>query len=158
MKKENFMKNLETMLSSHPRADRQHVADYAEIVQNLADCGVACTACADACLAETGGAEKLRKCIRTNLDCAEVCAATMRLVTRQTETPNELLHAQLHACVLACQLCADECALHAEHHEHCRLCAETCRQCQERCNHLLGEISSSGVEESGAPIDLKPLR
>jgi len=138
---------VEPMLRTHPRADLQHSKDYANALNALALCEQVCTSCADACLGENGDVASLRRCIRTDLDCADVCAATARLIGRQTETPNELIHAQLHACVLACQLCADECETHASMHDHCRICAETCRFCQERCNFLLGVISSSGVEE-----------
>lgn len=144
------MKMIDTMLRTHPHADLQHVEDYAEALAALTMCAQVCTACADACLAEDNVAH-LRRCIRTDLDCAEICQLTARLIARQTETPNEVIHAQLHTCVLACQTCADECERHASMHDHCRICAETCRHCQERCNHLLGEISSSGVDEDDAP-------
>ena len=144
-----WMKTIEMMLRSHPSADRQRVVDYAEALKALSTCVETCTVCADACLAETAHLERLRRCISTALDCADVCAATARVLTRQTEAPNELVHAQLHACVVACQICADECESHAEMHDHCRINAETCRYCQERCNFLLGEISSSGTAESG---------
>lgn len=154
------MKMIETMLRSHPQADLQRAEAYADVLNSLALCAQICASCADACLGETEHLANLRRCLRLNLDCTDVCQATARLVVRQTETPNELIHAQLHACVLACQLCADECETHAAMHDHCRVCAETCRHCQERCNFLLGEISSSGVEEEEAdlrPTDSPPL-
>jgi hypothetical protein len=148
-----FIMNItDTMLRHHPHADLQRVEDYTDVLNALSFCAQVCTSCADACLAEENVA-KLRKCIRTNMDCADVCDTMGRLLVRQTETPNELLHAQLHACILACQLCAEECEKHASMHDHCRVCAETCRHCQERCNYLLGEISASGVEEDVNPTD-----
>jgi hypothetical protein len=142
------MNLVESILRSHPQPDQQHVGDYAEVVEALQQCALICTSCADACLAEKP--ERLRRCIRTDLDCADVCATTARLILRQTETPNDLVHAQLHACVVACQQCSDECDAHAQEHAHCRICAETCRHCQERCNYLLGEISSAGVDVDAA--------
>ena len=140
------MKTIQSMLRSHPRAAQQQAHDYAVVIETLSTCQQICTSCADACLGESIHLAALRRCIRTDLDCADVCATMIRLLVRQTETPNSLVHAQLHACALACQLCADECGLHATMHEHCRICAEVCRQCQEKCNLLLGEISSSGIE------------
>lgn len=151
------MNLVDTMLRSHPHADLQRSDYYTNVLNALSLCVQICTSCADACLDEGDHVTKLRRCIRTDLDCADVCAVTARLLTRQTETPNELIHAQLHACVLACQLCADECELHASMHDHCRICAETCRHCQERCNFLLGEISSSGIEENANPTDSPSL-
>lgn len=141
------MKTIEMMLRSHPRPNVQRAVDYAEALKALSTCSEVCTGCADACLGEPEHLEHLRRCIRIDLDCADVCAITFRLLMRQTETPNELVHAQLHAAVVACQACADECEQHGEMHDHCRLCADTCRYCQERCNFLLGEISSSGMAD-----------
>lgn len=151
------MKMIETMLRSHPQADLQRAEAYADVLNALTLCGQICTSCADACLGESEHVQMLRRCIRLNLDCEAVCQVTARLIVRQTETPNELIHAQLHACVLACQLCADECETHAAMHDHCRICAETCRHCQERCNFLLGQISSAGVGEDVRSTDSPPL-
>jgi hypothetical protein len=151
------MKTIDLMLHRHPRADAQHTHDYVEALEALATCAATCTSCADACLGEREGLEHLRRCISTNLDCADVCGATARVLMRQTETPNELVHAQLHACVLACQLCADECEQHATMHDHCRICAEACRHCQERCNFLLGEITSSGTADGMNPEESPTL-
>lgn len=153
------MNLIETMLRSHPHADLQRDGDYATVVQALTTCVEICTSCADACLGENGDTSRLRRCIRLNQDCADICAVTMRLVVRQTDTPSGVLHAQLHACIVACQACADECEKHASMQDHCRICAETCRHCQQRCNFLLGEISSSGVEEEAMnPSESPTLR
>ena len=142
-----IMKTLKQMLRSHPHADLQRDDAYAAVAETLTNCAQMCISCSDACLAEPVYIGALRRCMRTSLDCADVCNVTARLIVRQTETSSELVHAQLHACVLACRVCADECSQHAKAHEHCRICAEICRHGQERCNFLLGEISSSGVEE-----------
>lgn len=152
------MKTIELMLRSHPRADQQRVVDYAEALRALSTCVETCVVCADACLAETEHLSHLRRCISTNLDCADVCTAACRVLLRQTETPNELLHAQLQACIVACQVCGDECDAHGDMHDHCRVCAETCRYCQERCNFLLGEISSSGTAEAPNSDDSPVMR
>ena len=147
------MDTIETTLRSHPRAEPQRVKPFAEAIHLLAECAETCTSCADACLAEEAHLQHLTGCIRVNLDCAEVCALTARLLGRTAGTPPPLLHAQLHACVIACQLCADACGSHAAEHAHCRVCAETCRRCQTRCNFLLGEISSAGVAEDVDPLE-----
>jgi hypothetical protein len=151
------MKTIELMLRHHPHADEQKVVLYPEAVGALATCTSTCTASADACLGEPGHAEHLRRCIRCNLDCADGCVATTRLLTRQTETPNEIVHAQLHACVVASQACAEECEHHREPLDYCRICAEACRHRQERCNSLLGEISSSGTAAGFDPDETSTL-
>jgi hypothetical protein len=79
---------------------------------------------------------ELRKCIRLNLDCADICEATGRVLIRQTGYDAPLTKAQLHACREACATYAEECERHGEM-EHCSICAEACRRCQEACDALL---------------------
>jgi len=83
------------------------------------------------------GGDGGRKCIRLNLDCAEICTATGRVLIRQTEYDAPTAKAQVQACAEACRTCAEECERRADMHEHCRICAEACRQCEEACNACL---------------------
>jgi len=93
------------------------------------------------CLSEHDVAS-LVKCIRIDLDCADICAATARVLSRQTEYDANLTRAQLQACVVACQTCADECEQHAEHGmQHCVVCAAECRRCETVCQELLQAIA-----------------
>jgi hypothetical protein len=103
------------------------------------ECAQTCTACADACLSEDMVAE-LTTCIRTNLDCADVCDATGRVLSRHTGYDAHLTRAVLEACAVACGACADECESHASMHEHCRVCAESCRRCEQACRDLIGSL------------------
>ncbi|WP_324651070.1 four-helix bundle copper-binding protein [Georgenia sp. H159] len=111
----------------------------ARTIDTLVACSQACTACADACLSEDMVAE-LRACIRTNLDCADVCDTAARVLSRQTSYNADVTRAVLQACVEVCRACGTECASHADHHEHCRVCAEACRSCEEVCSQLLAAI------------------
>ena len=77
------------------------------------------------------------RCIRLNLDCADACDATGRILTRQTAADVGVLRAVIQACAAACRAGGDECERHAEHHEHCRVCAGACRRCEQACNDLL---------------------
>jgi hypothetical protein len=79
----------------------------------------------------------LISCIRTDLDCADICVATGAVMTRQTASNAGIRRAILEACRTACAACADECERHAGMHEHCRICAEACRQCEAACASLL---------------------
>jgi len=103
------------------------------------ECAQTCTACADACLSEEMVAE-LRTCIRTNLDCADVCETTGRVLSRHTGYDANLTRAVLEACAVACKACGDECSQHSEMHEHCRICAEACRRCEQACRDLLASL------------------
>jgi hypothetical protein len=102
-------------------------------------CAQVCTACADACLSEEMIAD-LTKCIRTDLDCADLCDTAGRVLSRHTGYDANLTRAVLQACATACKACGDECAGHADMHDHCRICAEACRQCEQACNQLLASL------------------
>ncbi len=125
------------MQSAHPRPLSGVDADaWKECIEACFACAQACTSCADACLSEKSVAD-LRRCIRLDQDCADLCDALGRILTRGTETAPGLLQAALAACAEACGLCADECAGHAAMHEHCRICSEACRRCEQACRALL---------------------
>lgn len=79
-------------------------------------------------------------CIRLCLDCADLCESTGRIVTRQTASDVSVVRAAVGACVVTCGACRKECVRHAEHHEHCRICARVCSRCEQACNDLLKSI------------------
>lgn len=130
------MKHVNAMFRNHPSpASDAGDAAYA-LVTAATECALVCTTCADACLAEDDPTA-LRRCIRTDLDCAEICQATARLIARPGEQHAGLLRAQLEACATACRACADECDRHAGAHEHCAVCAAACRACAEACDQMV---------------------
>ncbi|PYF97823.1 protein of unknown function [Georgenia satyanarayanai] len=127
------------MITTHPGEIGLDRDLLARAVDALVACSQACTACADACLSEDM-VDQLRTCIRTNLDCADICDTTARVLSRHTGYDATLTRAMLQACIQACRTCGDECAAHAGHHEHCRVCAEACRACEQACAELLATI------------------
>ena len=94
---------------------------------------VTCQSCANACLHEDEIAP-MRDCIQTDLNCSDVCAATMRILSRPGPD-GKTWETMLQACVAACAECAHECEQHD--HDHCRVCARECRACAEACDALL---------------------
>jgi hypothetical protein len=138
------MTTVEDMLRTNPAGlgtiDRGALA---HCIQECENCAQTCTACADACLSEER-VEELALCIRLDLDCADVCDTTARLLSRQTGHQGEIAHAQLQACMVAVAACARECERHAVLHEHCRICAEACRSCERACGELLASGISGG--------------
>jgi hypothetical protein len=140
------MHHVTAMLKTHPQATPNEA--LARCIQECVACALACTSCADACLAEDQ-VEALVHCIRLNLDCADVCGTTGRVLTRQTSPEPRLALHMLEACAQACRVCAEECERHAREMdmmEHCRVCAETCRRCEQACEELRGSIGSSDGE------------
>ncbi len=128
------------MLEAYPASINLDRAKLAATIDALIACAQACTACADACLSEKM-VDELTKCIRTDLDCADICTTTARVLSRHTGYDANISRALLEACAVACRSCGDECAAHAGMHEHCRICAEACRACEQACRDLLATIS-----------------
>src|SRR5918992_974804 len=105
------MHHVTQMLETHPHATASEA--LARCVGQSHMCAQACMSCADACLAE----ERMRdlvRCIRLNLDCADICAATGSVLTRQTAFDAQLARSLLESCAEACRTCAEECERHAE--------------------------------------------
>jgi hypothetical protein len=130
------------MLDTYPRDFNVDSGLLAHIIETLEECANTCTQCADACLSEGGLSPELAKCIRLDLDCADVCGTLARVLSRQTEYDANVSRNLLMACAAVCRSCADECSRHAEHMAHCRVCAESCRTCDEACTDFLAAITS----------------
>jgi hypothetical protein len=134
------MQTIERMLSTSPT--RANAPGIGDAIAAALECAQACVSCADACLAEPKVAD-LRRCIRLNQDCADICALTVRVLSRSFEPDAATSRAQLEACILSCGACARECERHAQHHEHCKVCAEACRRCEDRCRALVSHLSAA---------------
>jgi len=135
-----FMSYAKPLLGTHPRDLILDADVLVRCTEACFDCAQACTTCADACLGEDDVAE-LVKCVRLNQDCADVCAAAGRVVSRQTDYDVNVIRTIVQACAEACEACGDECERHAAQHEHCRVCEEACRRCEATCQDLLGAIA-----------------
>ena len=133
------------MLDAYPRELNVDRGLFVRCIEACYDCAVSCTQCADDCLGEES-VQELTSCIRLNLDCADICAATGRVVSRQTAVDAKVTSAIVQACIAACRSCGDECELHAAHGmEHCRVCAEECRRCEQACQELLPAIGGQAA-------------
>ncbi|GAA5512371.1 hypothetical protein Dcar01_01085 [Deinococcus carri] len=133
------------MLQTHPNpAGVFDLNALAECIDACFECEQTCTSCADACLGEGDHLMHLVHCIRLNLDCADVCGTTGRVLSRLTQPDQNVLRAQLQACVAACKACGDECQHHAQdmNMQHCAVCAEACRRCEQACQNLLGSVAA----------------
>jgi uncharacterized membrane protein len=127
------------LLDTYPRALSVDADVLAGTVDALSDCAQACTADVAADLSEHNVTEMIR-CIRLCLDCADICAATLGVLSRQAEYDAGVTRPLLEACAAICRSCGDECERHARMHEHCRICDEACRRCEQACRDLLEAI------------------
>ena len=120
----------------HPKPTDLDQEVLLRCIAECLDCAASCTACGDASLSENDSQE-LIGVVRVSSDCADVCDATRRVITRQSASDVRLIRATAEACATACLACAEECERHAAHHEHCRVCAEVCRRCKAACDDVL---------------------
>jgi Domain of Unknown Function (DUF326) len=129
------MQSISALFATHPQRP-PNPSLLEACVAACYECGGRCVACSDAYLGEAHVTD-LVCCIRTCLDCSDVCLTTARIVSRLTEPSPMLNETQLMACAEACHICAAECENHAGMHEYCRVCAEACRACEQACRALL---------------------
>jgi uncharacterized membrane protein len=127
------------MLDTYPHTFNVDAGVLAATIDALTDCAQACTADTDADLSEQNVTDMV-KCIRLCLNCADVCTATAGVISRPAAYDPDVAKPLLQACVAICRSCGDECERHAQHHAHCRVCAEACRRCEQACRELLAAI------------------
>jgi Domain of Unknown Function (DUF326) len=127
------------MLETYPRALGVDAGVLAATIDALSDCAQACSSDVAADLGEPNVAEMVT-CIRLCLDCTDICAATLGVLSRQADYDAMVTGPLLEACAAICGSCGDECERHARMHEHCRVCGEACRRCEQACRELLAAI------------------
>ncbi|MFN8077407.1 MAG: four-helix bundle copper-binding protein [Kineosporiaceae bacterium] len=135
------------MITSSPSPALVEATALAHAIERLDEAAQACTACADACLAEDDPAQ-LRECIRRTGDAADVLAATSRVLSRQTSPDLGLVRVLLEAAVVAGKRAAAECERHAEMHVHCAVAADAARRCEAATRSLLEQVRH-GVPQAG---------
>lgn len=134
------------MLDAYPAQINLDKQLLAQAIDALVGCAQTCTACADACLSEGPDAlAGLTRCIRDNLDCADICDTTARVLSRHTGYDANLTRAQVQGAVQALKTCGDSCAEHADGHGHCRVCEQACRDAEQILSNLLPELEPSGA-------------
>ena len=104
-----------------------------KLLEALNNCANECNHCATACLDEQN-VNELTKCIKLDLDCADICTLTTALLARGSAHGKHILK----ECAEICNNCADECEKHAAMGmDHCRKCAEACRACAAACQEMM---------------------
>lgn len=97
-----------------------------QLLKTLHECMEACNHCFDACLKEDD-VKMMADCIRTDRECADMCAFLEQAVTRNSPFVKELAG----VCATICEACGKECQKHD--HDHCQECAKACFECAEAC-------------------------
>jgi hypothetical protein len=93
----------------------------------IAACQEAIRACQTCAAADIRAGTSL--CALINLDCADICAATMNSMARRS-----IHHGDFCAiCAHICRACAAACEPHADTHAHCAACQLACEKCASEC-------------------------
>ena len=124
------------MLEAAPVELDVGVAQVADAIEASAACAQACTSCANSDLGEPDVAD-LSRCTALCSICADVCDATVRVLSQPVHSDRSVWHLLLEACVRTCKSSAEECERHAAHHRHCAICLKACRACISACESLL---------------------
>jgi hypothetical protein len=132
---DTMQRTVERMLRTNPELPFAPPEVMSACIHACVECAQACTACADACVAEHDRA--LGRCIRINLDCADLCNTVSRVLSRQLAPDLGVVSMALQLCAAVCDACAYECRRHAAMHAHCDVCAMACRRCTDACRDLL---------------------
>lgn len=100
-------------------------------MHNLQTCIAACEEAIRAC--QVCAAADIRAgtslCALINLDCADICAATMNSLARRSVHHGDLCS----VCAHICRACATACAPHAQMLAHCAECQVACEKCAAEC-------------------------
>ena len=97
------------------------------------------TACAGAMVGESDSTS-LVNAIRADLDTVDVVHAARTVLTRFVGDNVAVVRSELNAAIAACERSNAECTRHAEHHAHCRLCANATSDCITACRDLIGAL------------------
>jgi len=120
------------------RADENpHHAHMAACAKACADCQNACASCQAHCtdLLADGKKEHLRTA-QLCADCADICTAAAKIVSRGGPTAGTTCE----ACAKICDVCGEACEKHPQD-EHMKMCAKACRDCAKACREMLKHIT-----------------
>jgi len=110
---------------------QDNLKDFDDCIEACEEALHACQECAGADIRE--GDAATAKCSLLNLDCADICAATLKVLARHSDHHGDFCA----VCAHLCRACAQECSLHE--HEHCVRCKAACERCAEACEKHAGE-------------------
>lgn len=130
------MNAVEQRLQAHPENAATDIHLLGTAIEHLYDASQSCTVCSDACLAEDDH-DRLLGVVRLGQDCADVCLATGRMLSRQHKPNWELLRGALELAARTLDAAGSEANRHAPAYESCRRMMEDCNAAQGACNELL---------------------
>jgi len=125
---------------------RQSVAggpseSYSECAKACSDCQRECDSCAAHCadmMARSQG-QNHQTTLRTCLDCADVCSAASKIVSRSGPFSADICE----TCADACKRCGEACRQH-QGDSRMQACAEQCQRCEQACRNMVRTAQQGG--------------
>ena len=118
----------------NPMSTPHSEQDFAECIEACEEALHACQECAAHDIREGSHGDN-GACALLNLDCADICAATLNVLARRSPHHGDFCA----VCAHICKACAAECAKHADKHEHCKRCQAACEACALACGKHAAE-------------------
>jgi hypothetical protein len=107
-----------------------------ECIEACSAAAMASTMCADACMSDG-----TMRCAAMCMNMADVATATMRMMMRPTGYDMAAMQSMMSACMAMGEACAAECRMHADMHDHCRICAMACEAMVDACKRAMASMS-----------------
>jgi hypothetical protein len=101
-------------------------------IESCAAAAQAATMCADADMGQ-----EMAKCGAMCANTADVATTMMRMMMRPNGYDMAVMMPMMEACVAMGSACAEECRMHADMHDHCRICAMACDAMVEACTSMM---------------------
>jgi hypothetical protein len=107
---------------------------FRDCAKACSDCQRECDSCASHCaeMMTSHPGHNHQTTLRTCLDCADVCAAASRIVSRGGPFSGQICE----ACAEVCKRCGEACQQHAGD-KTMQACAEECKRCEEACRNMV---------------------
>ena len=105
----------------------------------MQDCIEACSAASMAATmcADADAGDDMARCASMCMNTADVAMAMMRMMLRPASFDMTVMRSMMMACVAMGEACAAECRMHADMHEHCRICASACDGMVAACTKVM---------------------
>lgn len=124
-----------TLAESKMSMDGMDSAMMMRMTEAMSACMQACLMCADA-----DAPEGMGRCASMCANCADVCQTMLRMTLRPGGMDTTVMTSMLTATMEMCRACSAECMMHADEHEHCRMCAMACDEAVKMCEEMLGAM------------------
>ncbi len=101
---------------------------------------MAATMCADADMGDAASTDSMARCASMCMNMADVATTMMRMMMRTNGHDMAVMMPMMEACMAMGTACAAECRMHADMHDHCRICAMACDAMVEACSSMMATM------------------